>query len=56
MVFILIMLTAGLDKNLAEKLLADVIANANKKNRTLIIFTHDAMGIKNVELRIKNFS
>ena len=42
--------TAGLDKNLAEKLLADVIDDANKKNRTLIIFTHDAVGIKNLEL------
>ena len=42
--------TAGLDKNLADKLLADVIDDANKKDRTLIIFTHDAIGIKNLEL------
>ena len=37
--------TAGLDKNLADTLLADISADANKKNRTLIIFTHDDIGI-----------
>lgn len=42
--------TAGLDKILAEKLLADIIADSNKKNRTLIIFTHDDISIKNLEL------
>ena len=43
--------TAGLDKNLADKILADIIDDSNKKNRTLIIFTHDAVGIKNLELK-----
>lgn len=33
--------TAGLDKNLAEKLIAALIDDCNKKNRTLIIITHD---------------
>ena len=42
--------TAGLDRMLAEKVLADVIDDANNKNRTLIIFTHDAVGMKYLEL------
>lgn len=33
--------TAGLDKNISEKLIAALVENCNKKNRTLIIFTHD---------------
>ncbi|MBR4642786.1 MAG: ATP-binding cassette domain-containing protein [Selenomonadaceae bacterium] len=34
--------TAGLDKNRAEKLIADLIDAAQKKNRTLLIITHDS--------------
>ena len=34
--------TAGLDKSRAEKLIADLIDAAQKKNRTLIIITHDS--------------
>ncbi len=33
--------TAGLDKNISEKLIAALIEDCNKKNRTLIIITHD---------------
>ncbi len=33
--------TAGLDKNIAEKLIAALVNDCNKKNRTLIIITHD---------------
>ena len=33
--------TAGLDKNIAEKLIAAIIDDCNKKNLTLIIITHD---------------
>lgn len=33
--------TAGLDKNIAEKLISALIEDCNKKNRTLIIITHD---------------
>ncbi|MBQ7704691.1 MAG: ATP-binding cassette domain-containing protein [Selenomonadaceae bacterium] len=33
--------TAGLDKILAEKLIAALVDDCNKKNRTLIIITHD---------------
>ena len=33
--------TAGLNKNLAEKLIAAVAADCKKNNRTLIILTHD---------------
>ena len=33
--------TAGLDKIVAEKLIAALIEDSNKKNRTLIIITHD---------------
>lgn len=34
--------TAGLDKNRAEKLISNLINDADKKNRTLIIITHDS--------------
>lgn len=33
--------TAGLDKNISENLIAALIDDCNKKNRTLIIITHD---------------
>lgn len=33
--------TAGLNKNLAENLIEEIIADSTKKNRTLIIITHD---------------
>ena len=33
--------TAGLDKNIAENLIAALVEDCNKKNRTLIIITHD---------------
>ncbi len=33
--------TAGLDKNISEKLIAALIEDSTKKNRTLIIITHD---------------
>lgn len=33
--------TAGLDKNLAEKLIAALVDDCEQKNRTLIIITHD---------------
>ena len=33
--------TAGLDKNISEKLIAALVDDCNKKNRTLIIITHD---------------
>ena len=33
--------TAGLNKNLAEKLIAEVVADCKKNNRTLIIIMHD---------------
>lgn len=33
--------TAGLNKNLAENLIDEIILDATKKNRTLIIITHD---------------
>ena len=33
--------TASLDKNLAENLIDDIISDSTKKNRTLIIITHD---------------
>ena len=33
--------TAGLDKNISEKLIAALVEDSNKKNRTLIIITHD---------------
>lgn len=33
--------TAGLDKNISEKIIAALINDCNKKNRTLIIITHD---------------
>ena len=34
--------TAGLDKSRAEKLIANLIVDADKKNRTLIVITHDS--------------
>ena len=34
--------TAGLDKSRAENLIANLIADADKKNRTLIVITHDS--------------
>jgi ATP-binding cassette subfamily C protein/ATP-binding cassette subfamily C protein CydC len=37
--------TAGLDKNTAENLIAALVEDANKKNRTLIIITHDLEGV-----------
>ena len=33
--------TAGLDKNISEKLIAALVENFTEKNRTLIIITHD---------------
>lgn len=33
--------TAGLNKNLAEKLITAIVDDSSKKNRTLIIITHD---------------
>ena len=33
--------TAGLDKNISENLIAALVEDCNKKNRTLIIITHD---------------
>ena len=33
--------SAGLDKNISEKLIAALVEDSNKKNRTLIIITHD---------------
>ena len=34
--------TAGLNKNLAENLIDEIILDSTKKNRTLIIITHDS--------------
>ena len=34
--------TAGLNKNLAESLIDEIISDSTKKNRTLIIITHDS--------------
>ena len=37
--------TAGLDKNLAAKLLSAVVDDSRKKNRTLILITHDDLNL-----------
>ena len=38
--------TAGLNKNLAESLIAAVVDDCKKNNRTLIIITHDFLGCR----------
>ncbi len=37
--------TAGLDKNLAAKLISAVVDDSRKKNRTLILITHDDLNL-----------
>ena len=45
--------TAGLDKNISEKLIAALVDDCNKKNRTLIIITHDLnLNWKKINLQI----